>query len=101
MTESTVQSIITAVTNLLRNQLIPVIFGIAVVVFFLGIAKYVYGASDDQKKEGRYILIWGIIVMFVMAMLWGILAFLQGELGFGTGIQVLGPIGGGDPFGPN
>jgi len=60
------------------NAVIPIILALAVLYFFWGLAKYVLNsANEDAKEEGRNIMIWGIIALFVMVSVWGLIALLQ------------------------
>lgn len=94
----TIQTLIEATTKLIANQLIPTIFGMAVVVFFWGLAVYVYKADEkDSQTKGRLIMTWGIIILFIMASLWGIISFWQSNLGIGGENTIL-PQGGNNPF---
>jgi len=70
------------------NALLPVLLGLAVVVFFWGLIKYIANASDEAAKEsGKSLMIWGMIALFVMVALWSILGFVQTQLGI-TGTVV-------------
>jgi hypothetical protein len=65
------------VVNILAT-IVPIVFGIALAVFFFGIAQFILSVSDSQKKtEGRQIIVWGIIALFVMVSLWGIVKTLK------------------------
>lgn len=67
------------------NLLIPIAFAAAVVFFFWGLALYILNAGNEEKKaEGRRIMIGGVIALFIMASIWGIVAFLRNALGVGT-----------------
>jgi len=95
---TTIQTLIESVTKLIANQLIPTIFGMAVVAFFWGLAIYVYKADEkDSQAKGRSIMTWGIIILFIMASLWGIIAFWQSNLGIG-GENTIIPQSGNNPF---
>lgn len=60
------------------NLLFPVLVSIALLVFFWGMAKYIAKAgSEEGRREGREVMIWGITALFVMVSLWGIIAFMQ------------------------
>ncbi len=60
------------------EMLVPIAFGLGLLAFFWGLAKYVYHAdSDEERKKGKSVMIWGIVAIFVMASLFGIIAFLQ------------------------
>jgi hypothetical protein len=56
--------------------------GVALLGFFWGLAMFVFKAGDPKAHdEGKNIMIWGIIALFVMVSIWGIVGFLQDELG--------------------
>jgi len=60
------------------NQLIPIAFALALLLFFYGLAKFILNAgSSEEKSEGRNLMVWGIIAFFVMASLGGFVLFLQ------------------------
>lgn len=70
------------------NTLIPIVMLMAVLVFFWGLVKYIASASDEANKEsGKTLMIWGMIALFVMVALWGILGWVQNNLGL-TGTVV-------------
>lgn len=63
----------------LVNLTIPILIGIAVVVFFWGLVKYI-NASGKGHKQGRNMMIAGIGSLFVMVTLYGIIAFVGTSL---------------------
>jgi len=64
------------------NMLVPIVSTLVVLFFFWGLAQYVLAAGDEEKaKEGKSIMIWGAIALFVMVSIWGIIGFLQQTLG--------------------
>ncbi|MFQ5662114.1 MAG: pilin [Candidatus Paceibacteria bacterium] len=61
---------------------ILIVIGLAIAFFFWGLAKYILNAGDEEKKkEGRSIMIWGIIALFVMVSVWGIVRLLAETFG--------------------
>jgi hypothetical protein len=61
------------------NALIPFFIGIAVLVFIYGIIKYVLSGGDEgARKEARNYMIFGIIGIFVMVSVWGLVNLLTG-----------------------
>ena len=79
-----VQSLLTALGKIINN-VIPVLFALAIVYFFWGLVKYIGSAGDAKAAaEGKSIMIWGVIAIAVMASLFGLIAWLQGTLGIGT-----------------
>ncbi|MAZ67200.1 hypothetical protein CL652_00290 [bacterium] len=62
----------------LINGLIPIVLAIAVLLFFWGLAMYMFNANNTEKRsEGINIMFMGIIAIFVMVSLWGIIRILQ------------------------
>jgi hypothetical protein len=62
------------------NFLIPVLIAAALVVFFWGLVKYLWGGGKDTAY-GRRIMTSGLIALFVMVSVWGIVALIQESLG--------------------
>jgi len=64
----------------------PAIAGLALLAFFWGLAKFIFSAGDEEKRsEGKKIMIWGIIALFVMVSIWGIVIFVSISLDVGLG----------------
>lgn len=62
--------------------LIRISFSVAVLFFFWGIARFILSAGDEKKiEEGKRMMFWGVIALFVMASISGIVSLLQGTLG--------------------
>ncbi|MEK7552960.1 MAG: pilin [Patescibacteria group bacterium] len=62
----------------LLDLVVPIIMTLALIYFFIGLAKYILSAGDDEKKgEGRNIMIWGVVALFVMASVWGLVSVLS------------------------
>ena len=71
---------------------LPLLNGIAFLLFFWGLAKFVLHAGDSkQLDEGKQFMIWGVVALFVLVSFWGILQFLSSQFGFGdaNGFQFL------------
>jgi len=69
------------VANIVVNflsALLPVLVAIALLVFFWGLIKYIARAdSSDAREEGKQIMGWGVVALFVMVSIWGLVAFMQ------------------------
>ncbi len=62
----------------LINTAIPLVLALAVLYFFWGLAQFIFNqGSEDKKSEGRDIMIYGIIALFVMVSIWGLIRMLQ------------------------
>lgn len=56
----------------------------AVVVFFFGIVQFIWAARSGEAKameEGKSFMVWGLIALFVMFSVWGIVRFAQEAIG--------------------
>ena len=60
------------------NRLIPLLIAAALVVFFWGVIVYV---AKGDPKAGTPIIIAGLIGLFVMVSVWGIIRIAQNTLG--------------------
>ncbi len=59
------------------NSLIPLLIGIAVLVFLWGVLKYVTAGADEKKrKEGASLVGYGVVAIFVMLSVWGLVNVL-------------------------
>lgn len=70
-------------------RLIPMLVSLAVLLFLWGVLKYVFAKSDGDKKDARNFMIWGIVGLFVMVSVWGLVRIL-GDVVFGSG-KATGP----------
>jgi len=59
----------------------PLIFlagSLAFLAFFWGIAVYIFKAGDEKEKErGKNIMFYGVIALFVMVAVWGLIGILK------------------------
>jgi uncharacterized membrane protein YcgQ (UPF0703/DUF1980 family) len=61
------------------NPIIGFMFAVAVVMFIYGIVEYIWSADNEDKiAVGKMHMIWGIVGMFVMIGVYGILNVLSG-----------------------
>ena len=68
------------------NIVIGVLTTLAVFIFLWGLAKYVFQADQQEAiKQAKFLMTWGILALFVLVTIWGILQFLYGEFGFTEG----------------
>ncbi len=59
------------------QNVIPIIIGLAVLVFIWGVLQYVVSKEDAGKEDGKKYMLWGIIALFVMVSVWGLVNLLQ------------------------
>lgn len=79
---SNLSSLVTQFGNII-NLLIPIVFAIALLVFFWGLVMYIFGKEQD-KERAKKTMIWGVVALFVMAAVWGLVAFIGQAVGVDT-----------------
>lgn len=66
------------------NKVIPILFAVALLGFFYGLVGYIFG-SEDNKDQKKKTMIWGIVALFVMASVWGLVRFIGTAVGVDQG----------------
>jgi len=96
-----------AKVSLFLNAVIGLFITLAIVVFFWGLIKYLWSMDQENAHEGLKIMFWGLIAIFVMVSIWGLIRLIQSTIGVQNattitapkGIQYTGRTGGGSPDG--
>jgi hypothetical protein len=73
-------SIINALTNSVVKSLATLFATAAMVAFFFGIVQFIWGARDGdatKAKNGKNFMLWGLVGLFVMFSVWGIITYVQ------------------------
>lgn len=66
----------------LLNFAIPVIIGLTIMFILWNASQAILQSDNPQKRtDGRSAIIWGVIVLFVMVSVWGIINVLQNTFG--------------------
>lgn len=78
--------------GVLVDRLIPIAFAAALLFFFWGLAKFILGAGDDEKRQaGRSMMFAGVVALFIMASILGIIDFIGNALGIEQGGSAIAP----------
>ncbi len=76
--------------NRFLNGLIGIIITIAIIVFFWGLVRYLTNAGEE-KHNGLITMFYGLIAIFVMVSIWGIIHLLQATFGITGANQAIVP----------
>ena len=68
---SNVNYVLDTMTSILAS-LIPVLIGLAALLFFWGLIRYLTTTNENTRKEAINVIIYGIITLFVMVAIWGL-----------------------------
>ena len=83
----TITDLIQTVTYYL-NLLIPFLIGLGVFLIIVGVVRYVTEAANEEKrKEARQFVLWGVVDVFIMISIWGLVNILLGSFGFRQTLQ--------------
>jgi hypothetical protein len=84
-------SIVTSLDTLV-GLLIPVVIALGLLFFIWGLVTYIAASGDEAaKEEGKRKMIWGIIALFVIVAVWGLVSLLGELVGVGQGNAVITP----------
>lgn len=72
------------------SALVPVIISAAVLFFLYGLAKYMWSVGEE-KDAGKEMMIWGIIGLFVMVSVWGLVNLISETLNLNDNPNIQNP----------
>lgn len=64
------------------NQLVLIIMAAALLLFLWGVVVYIFklGDTTGEHKKGPQFMFWGIMILFVMTSLWGLVNFIGSSI---------------------
>lgn len=66
------------VVNRVLRAIVPMLITVALIVFIWGLIKYLMKIGDEKERQaGVQLMLWGVIAIFVMSSVWGIVRLLQ------------------------
>jgi hypothetical protein len=68
------------------NRVVPLLIALAVVFFIYQVFRYTIATNEETKKAAKTDMIWGIVGIFIMVSVWGLVAILQSTFGT-SGVQ--------------
>ena len=84
-------TLIGAVASLV-GALVPILVTLAFVVFLFGLVKYLWGKGGKADIDGaKKLMMWGLITLFVMVSVWGIIRLMQSALGVNSNAEARAP----------
>ncbi len=73
------------------STIVTLLITLAVIYFIWGVIKYVIADSNEDRSQGRQMMIYGIIGIFVIVALWGIIDVLGSTFDISRGGSVPSP----------
>ena len=85
ITLTTLGNILKWASCTLIKLVVPLLFTIAVVGFIWGMIQYfLFPDNEEKRKNGKSFMLWGIIALFVMVSIWGLVGVLTNTFGIKT-----------------
>jgi hypothetical protein len=60
---------------------VPLLISLAVVYFIYSVFRFMTTADEAEKDKAKKNMVWGIVAIFVMVSIWGLVAILQSTFG--------------------
>jgi len=75
------KSLVNILVSLIK-AIVPIIISLALLGFFWGIAQFISNTgSGKEQDETKNTMFWGVIILFVMLSVWGIVSLLRTSFG--------------------
>ncbi len=72
-----VDTLLQKIADQIINPIIGLMFAVAILVFLYGMVEFVAGAgNEDKRTQGKRHIIWGIIGLFIMVSVFGLMQVL-------------------------
>ncbi len=79
---ASITSLIGAIEKVVINPLIIMMFAIALVYFMYGVTQFLLNpAKEEIRKSGKSHMLWGVVGMFIMVAVFGIMRLVLNTLG--------------------
>lgn len=82
-------SILGVISNIF-GIIIPILVTLAVIYVIIGIIKYATSSDDESQAQARKNILHGIIALFAIVSIWGLVAILNNTFNVGQGGQNVG-----------
>ena len=74
---------------IITTALIPLIFAGAFMFFLWGVMRFIMATDSTKREEGKKNIIWGLVGLFVMVSMWGIIKIFTTLFGVETVVPAL------------
>lgn len=80
--EASVVTLMKSINRVIINPLIVFLFALAMVYFIYGLARYLLSPDNEEvRKTSKQQILWGIVGMFIMISVFGILSLIMNTFG--------------------
>jgi len=69
------------ISTLILNPVLGLLFVLALAYFIIGMIKFIAGGdNEDERAKGKSHMIWGILGLFIMVAVYGVITIIQNTL---------------------
>jgi uncharacterized membrane protein YidH (DUF202 family) len=80
--EASVTTLMKSIDRVIINPLIVLLFALAMVYFIYGLVRYLLSPDNEEiRKSSKTSMLWGIIGMFIMVSVFGIMSLIMNTIG--------------------
>ena len=76
-------------TQSILNAVIPIIIALAIVYILWGIVQSFVKGSEEERKAGHMKILYGIIALFIMISIWGLVNILVNTTGLSNQVPTV------------
>jgi len=80
--EASMKTLVQSINDTIINPLILFLFALALVFFLYGVLRYLLNPDNEEVRKGsKQHILWGIIGMFIMVSVFGIMNLILNTIG--------------------
>ncbi|MES2930321.1 MAG: hypothetical protein V4665_00865 [Patescibacteria group bacterium] len=80
--DASVVTFMQSINRVIINPIIFFLFGCAMAYFLYGVAQYLLSPNNEEvRKKSKSVMIWGIVGLFIMVAVFGIMRLILGTVG--------------------
>jgi hypothetical protein len=79
-TSDTFKSSVDHLVSFANTSIIPLLFALAFIFFLIGLLRFFFFPSEENREKGRQFAFWGIVGFVVLFSIWGIVSLLVSTL---------------------
>jgi hypothetical protein len=70
------------INTVIINPILALLFAAGLLYFLWGVTMFIWNSdSEDARREGSKHMLWGVIGMFIMVAVWGIIGVIENTFG--------------------